>query len=96
MAKYELTVVVAGNVEEETLVATLEKSKSFITDFGGQITDVKDYGKKRLAYEIQKQTEGYYYFIQFDAETTVPAEIEARLRIQENVIRFMCVRLDEE
>ena len=49
-------------------------------------------GKKRLAYEIQKMKEAYYYFIHFDAEADVPGEIEQRIRIMDNVIRYLCVR----
>lgn len=45
-------------------------------------------GKKRLAYEIQKMKEGYYYFIKFDGDSTTPSEVEQRIRIMENVIRF--------
>ena len=56
---------------------------------------VVDKGKKRLAYEVQKMKEAYYYFIQFDAEPTAPIEIENRVRIMDNVIRFLCVRQDE-
>ncbi len=53
-------------------------------------------GKQKLAYEIQKMNEGYYYFIPFDAEPTVPAVIEADVRIMDNVLRFLIVRKDEE
>ena len=49
-------------------------------------------GKKRIAYEIQKMKEGYYYFIHFESDATVPAEMEARLRIMDNVLRYLCVR----
>ncbi len=54
-----------------------------------------EWGKKRLAYEVQKMKEGFYYFIRFDAEPTVPAEIESRVRIMDNVIRYLVVRQDE-
>ena len=52
-------------------------------------------GKKRLAYEIQKMREGFYYFIQFDANADVPAQLEENVRIMDNVLRFLCVRADE-
>ena len=51
--------------------------------------------KEFLAYEVQKMKEAYYYFIQFEADSTAPAEIESRMRIMDNVIRFLCVRQDE-
>ena len=55
---------------------------------------MEESGKKRLAYDIQKMREGYYYFIQFDADETVPANVEKNIRIMENVIRFLCIRQD--
>ena len=75
MNKYELALVVNAKIEDEERLATVEKAKEYITRFGGTITNIDEWGKKRLAYEIQKMKEGYYYFIQFDADTTVPAEI---------------------
>ena len=95
MNKYELTVVLNVKLEDEERAAAIEKVKGYITRFGGTVTNVDEWGKKRLAYEIQKMHEAYYYFIQFDAEGTVPAEIEQDVRIMDNVLRFLCVRKDE-
>ena len=53
-----------------------------------------EWGKKRLAYEIQKMKEGFYYFIQFESDSTCPNEVEAHVRIMEPVIRYLCVRQD--
>ena len=94
MNKYELCVVVTTKIEDEERAATVEKVKEIITRFGGNVTNVDEWGKKQLAYEIQKMKEGYYYFIQFEGETTVPAELEERLRIEETVLRFLCVKQD--
>ena len=96
MNQYELALVVNAKVEDDVKNAVVEAAKELITRFGGNITNVDDAGKNRLAYEIQKMKEGYYFFIQFDAEATVPAEIESRLRIMDNVLRFLCIRRDEE
>jgi len=95
MNKYELTVVVSAKIEDEERVAVVDKVKAYVERFGGTITNVDESGKKRLAYEIQKMHEGFYYFIQFEADATAPAEIESRVRIMDNVLRFLCVRLDE-
>ena len=92
MNKYELAVVVSAKIEDDERTATIDKVKATIERFGGQITNVDDWGKKRLAYEVQKMKEAFYYFIQFDAESTVPAEIESRVRIMYNVIRYLCVK----
>jgi small subunit ribosomal protein S6 len=95
MNKYELALVVSAKIEDDARTATVEKAKEYITRAGGVVTEVEDQGKKRLAYEIQKMTEGFYYFIQFDAEPTVPAAVEQDVRIMDNVLRFLCVRKDE-
>ena len=94
MNKYEIALVVNAKIEDEARTATVEKVKEYITTFGGTITNIEEAGKKRLAYEIQKMREGFYYFIQFDAESSSPAELEQRLRIMENVLRFMTVAVE--
>ena len=94
MNKYELALVVNAKVEDDVRTATVEKAKAYIERFGGTVTEVEDWGKKRLAYEIQHMREAFYYFIQFEAEATAPAEIEKRVRIMENVVRYLCVRKD--
>ena len=92
MNKYELAVVVNAKIEDDARAAVIEKVHAYITRFGGQVSDVDEWGKRKLAYEIQKMREGYYYFIHFEADATAPAEIESRLRIMDNVLRFLCVR----
>ena len=96
MHKYELAVVVSAAIEDDERAAVVEKCKALIERFGGQVTNVDDWGKKRLAYEVQKMKAAFYYFIQFDAESTAPAEIESRIRIMDNVVRYLVVRQDEE
>ena len=95
MNKYELAVVVSAKIEDDERTAVVDKCKRLIERFGGNITNVDEWGKKRLAYEVQKMRDAFYYFIQFDAEGTAPAEIESRIRIMDNVIRYLCVRQDE-
>ena len=83
MNKYELAVVVNVMLEE----------KEYITRFGGTVTNVEEWGKKRLAYEIQKAKEAYYYFIKFESENTdCPNEVEDNVRIMENVVRYLVVK----
>lgn len=95
MNKYELAVVVSAKLEDEERAATVEKVKEYITRFGGTVTNVDEWGKKRLAYEIQKMKEGFYYFIQFESDGTCPGEVENNVRIMENVIRFLCTKVEE-
>ncbi len=92
MSKYELAVVVSAKLEDDARAEVIEKVKELVTRFGGNITDVDEWGKKRLAYEIQKMKEAYYYFIHFESETTTPGEIEERIRIMDGVIRYLCVK----
>ena len=92
MNKYELALVVSAKIEDDARAAVVEKAKEDITRAGGAVTEVEEWGKKKLAYEIQHMKEGFYYFIQFDAEPTVPGELEQVVRIMDNVLRYLCVR----
>lgn len=94
MNKYELCVVLSAKLEDDERTAVLDKVQKLVTRFGGTITNIDEWGKKKLAYEIQKMKEAYYYFVQFDADATAPIEIENRIRIMDNVIRYLCVRAD--
>lgn len=92
MNKYEMTVVVNAKIEDDERAAIIDKCKALVERFGGTVTNVDEWGKKRLAYEIQKMKEAFYYFIQFEADSTAPAEIESRMRIMDNVIRYLIVK----
>ena len=92
MNKYELAVVVSAKIEDDERAQVIEKVKALIERFGGQISDVDEWGKRRLAYEIQKMREAFYYFIKFESDSNCPNEVENSVRIMENVIRFLCVK----
>ena len=96
MNKYELVLVVNAKIEDDARAAVVEKAKAYVTRFGGTVTEVEDWGKKKLAYEIQHMKEGFYYFIQFEADAACPAELEKRVRIMDNVLRYLVVRKDAE
>jgi ribosomal protein S6 len=90
---YELAVVISAKIEDEERAAVLEKVTGYIARFGGTVTEVNEWGKKRLAYEIQKMREAYYYFIKFETtDASCSGEVEAHIRIVEPVIRYLCVR----
>ena len=95
MKKYELALVVSAKLDNEGVAAVVDNAKQLIERFGGQVSEVEEWGKRKLAYEIQKQTEAFYFFVQFEADTTAPAEIESRMRIMENVLRYLVIRKDE-
>ena len=92
MNKYELALVVSAKIDDDARTAVVDKAKAIIEKAGGTITNVDEKGKLRLAYEIQKMKEGFYYFIQFDAEADVPAQLEQAVRIMDHVLRFLCIR----
>ena len=92
MSKYELAVVVSAKLEDDARAEVIEKVKALVTRFGGNVTDVDEWGKRRLAYEIQKMKEAYYYFVHFESDTTTPVEVEKRIRIMDGVIRYLCVK----
>ena len=96
MNKYELALVVSAKIEDDARTAVVDKAKAIIEKAGGTITNVDEWGRKRLAYEIQKMKEGYYYFIAFDGSSESPAQVEANVRIMESVLRYLCVRQDAE
>ncbi len=96
MSKYELALVLSEKLEDDARAAALEKVQGYITRFHGTVNSVDDWGKKRLAYDIQKMKDAYYYFIHFESEDpTTPAEVEAHIRIMEPVVRFLIVKEDE-
>ena len=92
MSKYELALVVNAKIEDEAREAVVEKAKGYVARYGGTVTEVEEWGKKRLAYEVQKMREGFYYVIQFEADATCPAEVERHVRIMDNVMRYLVVK----
>lgn len=95
MNQYELGVIITTRLDEESQKAELERVKELVTRFGGTIDKVDDWGRRKLAYPIQKQNDGIYSFITFSSDSSVPAEITARIRILENVLRFMIINIEK-
>ncbi len=95
MNKYELAVVYNPTLEEEAYAAAQAGVQSLIERFGGKVENVDDWGKKRLAYEIQKLREGVYNFVTFTGEPSVPVEVEKRMRIMDNVLRYLITKVEE-
>lgn len=92
MNKYELTVILTPSLDEEAAKAELQSISELVTRFGGTIEKVDEWGKRRLAYEIKKFNEGIYSFITFSSKSETPTEIERRMRIKENVLRYLITR----
>ncbi|MBQ6602355.1 MAG: 30S ribosomal protein S6 [Eubacterium sp.] len=96
MNKYELALVVSAKLDDEARAAVVERAKGYITRYEGVIGTVENWGKRKLAYEIQKQPEGYYYFIHFEAEPACAPALEKEMRILDGTLRYLIVRSDEE
>lgn len=93
MNKYESFVVFRPDLEEESRVQLLERFKDIIGRYGS-VESVNDWGMKRLAYPIEKLTEGYYYLINFEANPDLPMELERNYKINDQVIRYNIIRKD--
>ncbi len=90
---YELTVILRPELSEEKLTASIENIKKFITDKGGVISDTKSWGKRRLAYPIKHAIEGNYILLTFTMKPNQNRELETSLRISEDVLRHLLVKL---
>jgi len=94
MNKYESVVIVNPNLEEESIKNLIKKFSDLInTD--GKVTSVEEMGKRKLAYEIQKQKEGFYIVLKFEAKPELIAELERNYRITDEVIKFMVIKEEE-
>lgn len=94
MNKYESLFVVAPSLNEEEVKAAIEKVKGVIENGGGVVDNVDEWGKRRLAYEINKISEGYYILANFTAKPELPRELDRILRISDSIIRHIIVKLD--
>lgn len=96
MNPYEVMFIVDPNVEgEEAVDQYIERYGRLIIDQGGEVTGVDKWGKKRLAFEIKGLTEGYYVVIQFKSDDAVVNELNRIMKIADDIVRHMVVRLEE-
>jgi small subunit ribosomal protein S6 len=89
---YECAVIFAPTLAGELLAGATKRYADIISNQGGRLTEIDDWGKRSLAYEIKFHREGYYCFYRFQGGHEVLAELNRQLRIDENVIRHMIVR----
>jgi len=91
---YELVVIVKTEAEEEGYEATIESVNSYVTNRGGVVADIERWGKRRLAYPIKRYGEGNYVLTRFRMKPEHNNELESNLRISENVIRHLLIKLN--
>ncbi len=95
MNKYESIIIIGQNVEEEGRKALITRFTDLINT-EGKVSNVNEMGTKKLAYEIGKNTEGYYVVFEFEAKPELIAELERNYRITDEIVKFIVVRKDEE
>ena len=94
MNKYESVIIINPNLDEEATKAVVTKFSDLInTD--GKVEKVEELGKKKLAYEVKKNTEGYYTVYYFEANPSLIAELERNYRITDEVIKFMTIKNED-
>ena len=96
MNKYEMMFIVKTTLDEEAANKVSKVYEDIIKSMKGNLTDSKNLGNKKLAYPIKKEATGYYYVFNFEATPEIIAEVDRKARIDENVLRHMIIRLDEE
>ena len=95
MINYEVMFIIDPALEDDAKEATIEAVKGIIAA-EGEVGNTDVWGMRKLAYPIQKKSEGYYVVIEFKAQPTLPKELDRRLKISDNVIRHMIVNKDEK
>ena len=95
MINYEVMFIIDPALEDDAKEATIEAVKGIIAA-EGEVGNTDVWGMRKLAYPIQKKSEGYYVVIEFKAQPTLPKELDRRLRISDNVMRHLIVNKDEK
>jgi small subunit ribosomal protein S6 len=91
---YELTIVLRPDLADDKVEAAVENVKKFVAGKGGTVNDVQKWGKRRLAYPIKHSNEGFYYLFKFRAKPGQNRELETNLRISEDVLRHLLVKIE--
>jgi small subunit ribosomal protein S6 len=94
--KYEVMYIVRPDVEEADLDKLIEGFEKNVTDGGGEVKSTEKMGRRRLAYTVRKFNDGFYVLMTIISPASLVSEIERRLRVSEQVIKFITVRIDEE
>ena len=94
MNKYETVFLISNKITPEEREGVITKFKDLISK-NGKITSTEDIGEKKLAYEVRKHTEAFYYIINFESNADFLAELERNYRITDEILKFIVVKLDE-
>ena len=96
MIKYESMYILKPDMEEEKKDALVKRFSDIVEKSGGKMEKIDEWGKKRLAYPIQYLNDGYYVLMTFEADPTLPAELERNYKISDEVLRYMVVNLEDQ
>lgn len=91
--KYQMLFIIKDGLSEEDTEAQVTRYSDLIESLGGAVTLVNKWGSRRFAYEIDRMTHGYYVLFNFEADATVPAEVDRQMRINDNIVRQMITLL---
>jgi len=92
---YELLYIIKPDLDAEQIAAIVEKFAELVRNNQGEIVKLDQWGKRRLAYEVQDYRDGFYVLMQFKAGPAVSGEVERVLKISENIIKYLITRIDE-
>ena len=96
MNKYEIMFIVKATMESANVKKCAETYKKLISDLKGKVVEYKELGSKKLAYPIKKELNGYYFVMQVEADKDIIHEFDRKIHLDENVLRYLIIRLDEE
>lgn len=96
MKKYEVMFIVKSANESNDIKAAAEAMKQIVTDNKGNVVEFNELGEKKLAYPIKKEISGYYYVMIIEANNEAINELDRKALINENILRHLIIKLDEE
>lgn len=93
---YESAVLINAALDDETIKNLIERIKETITTNGGDILEVEDWGRKRLAYQVKKSKIGYYVIFRFNSPPDIVPKLERNYQLDENILRYLTVALSKD
>lgn len=95
MRAYEVMYIIRPELDEEQTNGVIEKFKSLIENNGGEIAKLDKWGKRKLAYEINKNREGFYILMEYNGEAATTAELDRVFRITDEIVKYLIIRKEE-
>jgi small subunit ribosomal protein S6 len=96
MKKYEIMYIIRPNIEDEAKKALVERFNNVLSDNGAELTEAKEWGKRRLAYEINDFRDGYYMLLQVNAAAEAVQEFDRLAKISEDIIRHIVLKKEDK